>query len=58
MSNSEYCVDKLQSDPEIQMDMDNMSKDEIDVIADYIICTYGEIKSACSKTLDQCKYEL
>lgn len=47
----EHFIKRLMQENDISNDLNNMTQTEVDVIADYFICTYQEIKNICDRAL-------
>ena len=55
--NINYIIKRLELDPDIHADMNSMTEAEIDLIVDYIICIYNDIKRVCDVALKQARMD-
>ena len=55
--NINYIIKRLELDPDIHADMKSMTEAEIDLIVDYIICIYNDIKRVCDVALKQARMD-
>lgn len=53
----EHFIKRLMQENDIKNELNSMTQAEVDVIADYFICTYQEIKTICDRALSQARNE-